>query len=92
MASRPLRIVKFQPKLQTINESQPIETTLVAISRTAASPNAHLTSANDTMRTPPAVSRETLLQHIAEIRAGLAEIQEISKRIDAKRSIDESTH
>lgn len=73
--------IQSAPRLPTILE----ETSVVEIHR--MSPH-HSIAPSNGLRIPPAATRETLLQQIAEIRTGLAEIQEISKRIDATLSIN----
>ncbi len=94
MASRPLRIVKFRPQPAPAEQQAAPATALKGILRSSeALPKPRVTfSDNNTMRTlpTPAVSRETLLQQITEIRTGLAEIQEIAEQIDAKLNHDQA--
>ncbi len=66
-----------KPRLPTILEE------ISAVQTPQVSPHNN-TVPNNNPRAPSSVNRETILKQIKEIKAGLAEIQKISKQIDRK--------
>lgn len=85
MTSVPPPKVKFQPHSSIAAEQQaapatPLKGILRSDSQT--SPKKHVRFFDDTMRTPPTLSREALLQHIKEIKTEFDKIHAIENRIN----------